>query len=72
VGTVTTVVEQEQEQQQEQHQQQPAQQPEQAVQDQQALQPQQYSPLHYDIQKFARQIVPTDQETAEKQHIIQW
>lgn len=36
-----------------------------------ALQPQQYSPLHYDIQKFVKRIVPTDQEMAEKQRIIQ-
>jgi hypothetical protein len=63
-GAVTTVVQQQPDPQQQQpdpqHQQQ-----------QQAVPPQVYSPLHYDIQKFARRIVPTDQEMAERQRIIQ-
>lgn len=31
-----------------------------------------YSPLHYDVLEFVRQVVPTAAERAEKQRIIQW
>lgn len=31
-----------------------------------------YSPLHYDVIEFVRQVVPTAPERAEKQRIIQW
>jgi hypothetical protein len=31
-----------------------------------------YSPLHYDVVEFARQVVPTPAERAEKQRVIQW
>jgi hypothetical protein len=31
-----------------------------------------YSPLHYDVAEFARQVVPTPAERAEKQRVIQW
>jgi hypothetical protein len=30
-----------------------------------------YSPLHYDVVEFARQVVPTPAERAEKQRVIQ-
>jgi hypothetical protein len=56
---------------QQQQQQQEVQQAELQQQQQTAMQPQQYSPLHYDIQKFAKRIVPTDKESTEKQRIIQ-
>lgn len=67
-GVATTVIEQEQQQQQDQYADPKQQQQQQA---QQLLQPHQYSPLHYDIQKFVQRVVPTDQEKAEKQRIIQ-
>jgi hypothetical protein len=31
-----------------------------------------YSPLHYDVVEFARLVVPTPAERAEKQRVIQW
>lgn len=31
-----------------------------------------YSPLHYDILEFVRQVTPTPAERAEKQRVIQW